>query len=462
VKTPPTAGEREATGKAARSKAPRTSHGAWEPGTDRRDPVATLEGQDESRLEELVPIRHGRMLASAFSFYRGAAAVMAADLAATPRTGLDVQLCGDAHLSNFGVFLAPDRRLIFDINDFDETLPGPFEWDLKRLAASFAVAGRGLGFKAGQCNSVVGEAAAGYRQEIRRLAAMRDLDVWYSRLDVDAIEQFRSQVSKRRGSQFDKTVAKAESKNSLRALAKLTRKEGDSLRIASDPPLILPIEEIVDRSGAEIEAGLKALMDLYRKSLDPDVHHLAREYHYVHAARKVVGVGSVGTRAWIVLMLGRDNDDPLFLQVKEAQPSVLEPFAGASQYRNHGRRVVEGQRLMQAASDITLGWIRTTGIDGQQRDFYIRQLWDSKWSAEVETLDALGLELYAKACGWTLARAHARSGDEIEIAAYLGAGDSFDQAIARFSDAYADQNERDHAALLAAIKSGRLEAETGV
>ncbi|MDX6607520.1 MAG: hypothetical protein QOD14_2060, partial [Solirubrobacterales bacterium] len=426
------------------------------------DPVATLEGQDESRLQELVPIRHGRMLASAFSFYRGAAAVMAADLAATPRTGLEVQLCGDAHLSNFGVFLAPDRRLVFDINDFDETLPGPFEWDLKRLAASFAIGGRALGLKAAQSRAVVGDAAAGYRQEIRRLAAMRDLDVWYSRLDVDAIEQFRSQVSKRRGNQFDKTVAKAESKNSLRALAKLTRKEGDSLRIASDPPLILPIEEIVDRSGAEIEAGLKALMDLYRRSLDPDIHHLAREYHYVHAARKVVGVGSVGTDAWIVLLIGRDAADPLFLQVKQAERSVLEPYSHPSRFKNQGRRVVEGQRLTQAASDEFLGWLSFEGVDGRQRDFYVRQLWDGKGSVDFERMDVESMRIYAKLCGWTLARAHARSGDRIAIATYLGRGEVFDRAICEFADAYAEQNQRDYDEFAAAVKSGRLVAQLNV
>jgi uncharacterized protein (DUF2252 family) len=462
VSKPRTVSEREAAGKGARASAPRSSHGTWEPPGDRLDPVETLERQDETRLEELVPIRHGRMGASAFTFYRGAAGIMAGDLAVTPRSGLDVQLCGDAHLSNFGAFMAPDRRLVFDINDFDETLPGPFEWDVKRLAASFVVAGRSLGFKKGQCHSVVTDAVAAYREEIRNLAAMRDLDVWYSRLDVDAIEQFRSRVSSQVGKRFDKTIAKAESKDSLRALAKLTRKEGDSLRIASAPPLIVPVEEIVDRSGEEIEAGLKALLDQYRQTLDRSVHHLASEYHYVHAARKVVGVGSVGTNAWIVLLVGRDSADPLFLQVKQAERSVLEPYSRASRFQNQGRRVVEGQRLTKAASDEFLGWISFEGVDGKQRDFYVRQLWDGKGSAEIETMDPAIMRIYAKLCGWTLARAHARSGDRIAIAAYLGGGDAFDRAICDFGEAYADQNQRDYDEFSAAVASGRLAAESNV
>jgi uncharacterized protein (DUF2252 family) len=462
VSKPRTVSGRKAAGKEARARTPRSSHAAWEPAPDRPDPVETLERQDETRLEELVPIRHGRMGVSAFTFYRGAAGIMAGDLAVTPRSGLDVQLCGDAHLSNFGAFMAPDRRLIFDINDFDETHPGPFEWDMKRLAASFAVAGRALGLKGGQRRSVVGDAVAAYREEMRRLAAMRDLDVWYSRLDLDAVEQFRSQVSNQRRKTFQKGVVKAESKDSLRALAKLTRREGDSLRIASDPPLIVPVEEIVNQSGEEIEAGLKALLDQYRQTLDRSVHHLVSEYHYVHAARKVVGVGSVGTNAWIVLLVGRDSADPLFLQVKQAEQSVLEPYTRASRFKNQGRRVVEGQRLTQAASDEFLGWLSFEGVDGKQRDHYVRQLWDGKGSAEIEGMDLAALRVYAKLCGWALARAHARSGDRIAIAAYLGGGDVFDQAICEFAEAYADQNQRDYDEFSAAVKSGRLVAQSNV
>ena len=462
MSAPQTTSDREAVGKAARAGAPRSSHAAWEPGSDRPDPVETLENQDKSRLQELVPVRHGRMLASAFTFYRGAAGIMAADLAATPRTGLDVQLCGDAHLSNFGAFMAPDRRLVFDINDFDETLPGPFEWDVKRLAASFAVAGLALGLKGGQRRSAVIDSAAAYREELRRLAAMRDIDVWYSRMDIEAVEQFRSQVSARTKKRFEKNLAKAESKDSLRALSKLTRAEGDTLRIVSDPPLIVPVEEIVDRSGEEIEAGLKALLDQYRETLDRSVHHLASEYHYVHAARKVVGVGSVGTNAWIVLLTGRDSADPLFLQVKQAERSVLEPYSHASRFKNQGRRVVEGQRLTQAASDEFLGWLSFEGVDGTERDFYVRQLWDGKGSAEIEMMDLATLRIYAKLCGWALARAHARSGDRIAIAAYLGGGDAFDRAIGGFAEAYADQNQRDYDEFSAAVDSGRLSAELNV
>jgi uncharacterized protein (DUF2252 family) len=400
------------------------------------------------------------MLASPFTFYRGAAAIMAADLAACPASGLEVQLCGDAHLSNFGVFLAPDRQLIFDINDFDETYPGPFEWDVKRLAASFAAAGRSLGLKANRRRAAIAAAAAGYRNEIRQLARMRDLDVWYARVDVNTLEQVLEAISSRRGKAFSKEASKAEHKGSLRAVAKLTRRDGDGLRIVSHPPLIVPADEML-RDGddpTEIEARVRALIQAYRETLNPDVRHLADRYHYVQLAHKVVGVGSVGTRCWIVLMRGRDWDDPLFLQVKEAGASVLAPFTGRTRYRHQGRRVVEGQRLMQAASDILLGWISAEGVlDGKHRDFYVRQLWDGKGSAEIETMDSEGLRLYATLCGETLARAHARSGDRIAIARYLGGGDSFDRAISDFARSYADQNERDYEAFSAAADSGRFE-----
>jgi uncharacterized protein (DUF2252 family) len=451
--------ERESAGKVARRRAPRSIQGRWEPGPDRPDPVEILEEQDRTRVPELIAIRHGRMLVSPFTFYRGAAGIMAADLGVTPRSGLDVQLCGDAHLSNFGVFAAPDRRLIFDINDFDETFPGPFEWDVKRLAASFAVAGRDRGFKKRDRQEVVATAARAYREAMRRLAAERSVDVWYERVDLEVIEQYRSQVNRKVARNFDKAKAKAESKNSLRALTKLTREDNGELRIISDPPLIVPIEELVPKGKLKaVKTGMAELVDQYRGTLSPDIRNLADRYRFVHVAHKVVGVGSVGTRCWIVLMLGRDSNDPLFLQVKEAGPSVLAPFASGGRYKHQGRRVVEGQRLMQAASDILLGWLTAEeGIDGQRRDFYVRQLWDGKGSAQIEEMTLYSMGLYAELCGGTLARAHARSGDSIAIASYLGGNEKFDQAMAGFAEAYAEQNERDYEAFSAAAKAGKVE-----
>jgi uncharacterized protein (DUF2252 family) len=455
-----TPSEREAAGKAARKSVRRSSHATWEPGPKRPDPVEILERQDATRVPELVPIRHGRMLVSAFTFYRGAAAIMAADLAETPRSGLEVQLCGDAHLSNFGAFAAPDRSLIFDINDFDETHPGPFEWDVKRLAASFEVGGRELGFKPRERRSAVASSVREYREEMRRLASKRSIDVWYERMDVSDIERFRSQVSRSARQRMDKNVDKAEHKDSLRAFAKLTERDGDKLRIVSDPPLIVPVEELAEAgeigSQDQIEDRLKGLIEEYRRTLHPDVRHLSDAYRYVHMARKVVGVGSVGTRAWIVLLLGRDADDPLFLQVKEAEASVLAPFTGEGAPKQHGQRVVEGQRLMQAASDIMLGWLTVEDVDGITRHYYVRQLWDGKGSAEIETMDPKVMEIYGRLCGWTLARAHARSGDRIAIASYLGGGDTFDRAICDFAASYADQNQSDFEAIKAAVESGRL------
>ena len=457
-----TPSERQAAGKAARRKTPRSSHAAWEPQSDRPDPVKTLERQDETRVQDLVPIRHGRMLVSAFTFYRGAAAIMSADLAETPSSGLRVQLCGDAHLSNFGAFAAPDRRLIFDINDFDETHPGPFEWDLKRLAASFSVAGRDLGFKGRETRSAVTTAAREYREQMRRLASMGTLDVWYERLDVKALQQYRSQVGRSQAKNIDKNVAKAEAKNRLRAFNKLTREENGEIRIVSDPPLIVPIDEMSEVDPAIVEQRLRAVLAAYTDTLSHHVRQLVDGYRFADAAHKVVGVGSVGTRAWILLLLGRDSQDPLFLQAKEAQDSVLEPFGGASEFEQQGRRVVEGQRLMQAASDIFLGWVTSDGPDGKSRDFYVRQLWDGKGSAEVEKMTPKVMALYAKLCGWTLARAHARSGDRIAIAAYLGKGDSFDRAICEFSEAYAEQNDRDYKRFASAVEDGLLEAKTDI
>jgi uncharacterized protein (DUF2252 family) len=399
------------------------------------------------------------MAVSPFTFYRGAAAVMAADLAGTPVSGLEVQMCGDAHLSNFGVFAAPDRRLIFDLNDFDETLPGPWEWDVKRLAASFEIAARDNGFRRKDRRSVVETVGRTYRESIREFAKMRNLEIWYARLDAEvALESLRSERGKS-VRKVEKAAAKARSKDSLRALDRLTERIDGELRIASRPPLLVPIEELAGEfPDFDPEEAVQTVLREYTGSIKGDRRHLLSEYRYRHLAHKVVGVGSVGTRAWVVLLTGRDDSDPLFLQAKEAQASVFEPHAGSSRFRNHGRRVVEGQWLMQAASDSFLGWCAGVEADGQPRDYYVRQLWDQKGSGDIESMRPRALGIYAQACGWTLARAHARSGDPVAIGAYLGSGTAFDDAIADFSDAYADQNERDHATLLEAIESGRLEA----
>lgn len=457
-----TPAERAARGKAARADVPRSSHAGWEPAPRRRDPVDVLEDQAQTRVPELVPIRYGRMLVSPLTFYRGAAALMAADLAGSPRTGLHAQLCGDAHLSNFGAFAAPDRRLVFGLNDFDESLPGPFEWDVKRLAASFAVAGRDRGFDAKQREAVNLAVGRSYRKAMRDFAPMRALDLWYARLNVeDVAEQWATQATAKQRKRFDRNVAKARAKDSMRAFDRLTHLVDRHPRIISDPPLIVPIEELVSPDDcAVLEDALRKVIRSYRRTLTGDRRHLLERFRYAHAARKVVGVGSVGTRAWIVLMLGNDGGDPLFLQFKEAEASVLEPYLGTSEHANHGQRVVEGQRLMQAASDIMLGWLRTSGIDGVQRDFYIRQLWDGKGSAIVEAMNPAALAAYGRICGWTLAHAHARSGDAAAIAGYLGSGNSFDRAMASFAETYADQNDADYAALRHAIDVGRIAVET--
>jgi uncharacterized protein (DUF2252 family) len=457
-----TVAERVARGKAERSDVPRSAHATWEPSASRRDPVELLEEQAATRVPELVPIRYGRMLVSPFTFYRGAAYLMASDLAAGPRTGLHAQLCGDAHLSNFGGYAAPDRQLVFDINDFDETLPGPFEWDVKRLVASFAVAGRNRGFDAGEREVVNRAVVRAYRDTIASYAAMRTFDVWYSRIDIEELTRMAQGLSASAIKRFEKNVAKARSKDSLSAFSKLTRIVDGEPRFVSDPPLIVPVQELVGSTYSELFENVRTVLRSYRRTLDGDRRHLLERFRFVDLARKVVGVGSVGTRAWIALFVGRDNDDPLILQVKEAQASVLEPFLGKSKFANHGQRVVEGQRLMQAASDLMLGWIRTDGYDGVKRDFYIRQLWDGKASALVDVMSVRTMTFYAKLCGQTMARAHARSGDAVAIAAYLGSSNAFDRAIAAFAEAYADQNDRDYEALRAAAESGRIAVQLGL
>jgi len=461
-----TTAERAARGKAARAAVPRTSHAVFEPAPDRPDPVALLEEQAVTRVPELVPIRWGRMLVSPFTYYRGAALPMASDLVTTPVSGLPVQACGDAHLSNFGIFGSAERRLVFDVNDFDETLPGPWEWDVKRLAASLEVAGRDNGFPTKQRRDIVLAAAASYRLAMRGFASMTNLEVWYARTDVEQLRaDLDSQLTERQRKRLDEGIAKARTRDSMRAVAKLTRVVDGRPRIISDPPLLVPVAELLpseaDRNA--FIAQLSSLISHYRRTLETDRRYLLEQFEPCDMARKVVGVGSVGTRCWIVLFLGRDTGDPLFLQVKEAEKSVLSRFVGASKYANQGQRVVAGQRLMQAASDIFLGWQRTSaGLDGVTRDFYVRQLRDWKFSLDVTTMVPPGMRAYGEVCGWTLARAHARSGDRIAIAAYLGTSDVFDRAIADFASVYADQNERDHQALADAAKQGRITAEYGL
>ena len=461
-----TTAERVTRGKTARAEVPRESHAVFDPPSHRPDPIALLEEQAKTRVPDLVPIRWGRMLVSPFSFYRGAALPMASDLASTPVTGLPVQACGDAHLSNFGLFGSAERRLVFDVNDFDETLPGLWEWDVKRLAASLEVAARGNDFSGKQRHEIVMAAVGRYRQAMRTFAGMTNLDVWYAHMDMDQLRaQFDSQLRARQRKALDKGLAKARTRDSMQEVAKLTRMVDGRPRIISDPPLLVPIDELVttEADPATIEKFLIAGIAKYRRTLETDRRYLLEQYQFVDMARKVVGVGSVGTRCWIVLMLGRDDADPLFLQVKEAEPSVLSRFVGASKYANQGQRVVAGQRLMQASSDIFLGWQHTdAGVDDQPRDFYVRQLRDWKFSIEIETLLPAGLRMYGEACGWTLARAHARSGDRVAIGAYLGGSDVFDRAITQFAAAYADQNERDYEALVRAVASGRLTAERGL
>ncbi len=444
---------------------PRSRHGVYDPPSDRSDPVGILEDQAESRTARLVPIRYGRMLASPFAFYRGAAAIMAADLAGTPRSGFDVQCCGDAHLANFGVFGSPERRLVFDINDFDETLPGPWEWDVKRLAASMLIAARDSGFARRDQERIVLGTAAEYRAQVTRFAASTNLAVWYARVDVDSLDPgLSADADPKTRKQVGKLVTKARKRDSLDALSKLTHTVDGEIRIVSRPPLLVPVSDLVEDEREATLANLQGILQVYRRSLQANRRVLLESYELADLAHKVVGVGSVGTQAWVVLLLGRDHQDPLFLQVKEAQASVLEDYLRKSAHRNAGHRVVAGQRLMQATSDIFLGWlnVKEERGDGQARDFYVRQLRDWKGSVDIAAMTPEGLAGYGRLCGATLARAHARSGDRIAIAAYLGSGRAFDQAILAFSDAYADQNERDYAALAAAVASRRVAATTGL
>ena len=460
-----TTAERSAQGKAARARHPRGAHAELPPAAERPDPIALLESQAATRVPELVPIRYGRMLVSPFTFYRGAALVMAADLASTPDSGLRVQLCGDAHLANFGAFGSPERQLVFDINDFDETLPGPFEWDVKRLAASLEVAGRDRGFSDAEREQIVLTGVGTYRTAMAGFAGQTNLQVFYAQFDVEEmIARVRASVPRKAVKRAEKNVAKARTKDSMQALDRLTREVDGEPRIIADPPLIVPVWDLVGDADADaMVEWVRSRLREYRRTLEIDRRRLLERYRFVDMARKVVGVGSVGTRAWILLMLGRDERDPLFLQIKEAQPSVLEAYAGRSDYRNAGHRVVSGQRLMQAVGDVFLGWLHVDeGLDGGSHDFYVRQLRDWKGSADIEGMVPEGMVIYAQMCGWTLARAHARSGDAVAISAYLGKGDAFDRAISAFASAYADQNERDHAALAAAVADGRLTAQEGL
>jgi len=481
----PSLDERQAKGRQASDRTPPSSHSGWHPAADRPDPVALLEEQNLTREQDLVPVRHGRMMVSPFTFYRGGARIMAADLKDTPVAGLDAQLCGDAHLSNFGLFASPERRLLFDLNDFDETLPGPFEYDVKRMAASFTIAARNNGFSKADARAATQASVTAYREAMAAFAQLPTMDVWYAHLDEDELMgAIRSTVAETmkeaKGAQkgkkgkeqeklaklaekrAEKTAAKAHTRDSLQALSKLGELAGGRYQIVSQPPVIIPARDLAATYGLSPDEVLPVIHDqfrAYRATLQPDRRHLLEQFEIVDAARKVVGVGSVGTRAFIVLLQGRDAQDPLFLQIKEATASVLEAYLPKSRYQHHGARVVHGQRMMQAASDIYLGW--TKGLD-VNRHFYWRQLRDMKGSILVEAMTPVGLTFYARTCGWTLARAHARSGDPVAIATYLGASDAFDKSITDFSQRYADQNEQDYEAFVKAVQSGRLQAVEGV
>jgi uncharacterized protein (DUF2252 family) len=461
------ADERRAQGKQARVRAAPDSHTGWTPVADRPDPVGLLVAQDADREPDLVPVRHGRMMVSPFTFYRGAAKIMAEDLADTPTAGLNVQLCGDAHLSNFGAFASPERTLLFDLNDFDETLPGPFEYDVKRLAASVTIAARNNGYSKADIRSATTASVAAYRESMAEFASMDVMQRWYARmsehdlLDIVRASTARTKKHKSMMTSAKKQLNKAHTRDHLQALSKLAEVVDGGYRIISRPPIVIPARDLTDVFGSTeaIMQLVDSQLSAYRTTLQPDRQRLLGAFQFVDAARKVVGVGSVGTLAFIVLLQGRDNHEPLFLQVKQATASVLEDHLPRSRYRNHGRRVVEGQRFMQAASDIFLGW--TEGAD-MSRNYYWRQLRDMKGSADVEAMRPGGLTAYARACGWTLARAHARSGDPTAIAGYLGKTDQFDRSILDFSHRYADRNEQDYERFVAAVRSGAVEAHEGV
>ena len=456
--------ESEERGRAARQIAPRSAHGDWAPAADRPDPIRVLQAQAATRVQELVPIRYGRMLVSPFTFYRGAAAVMAADLAATPDSGIVVQACGDAHISNFGGFAAQDRRLIFGPNDFDETLPGPWEWDVKRMAASVEIAGRDIGLPAERRRRLVTDCVKEYREAMAGFAHESHLEVWYERINAsELVDRFGGRLGKKGGILFAKPFAKARRKTSVRAVKKLTEVVDGVPKFRHVPPLLVPLRELLNPADVlDQEEFVRELLGEYEAGLGEDRRYLFNSYRFVDMARKVVGVGSVGTRAWVFLLVGRGGKDPLVLQAKEAQPSVLEPYIGASEFHNHGERVVRGQRMAQAAIDLFLSWQRSAGLDGKEHDFYVRQLWDWKASVDLSTMSYWGLHAYTRACGWSLARAHARSGDRLAIAGYLGGGSKFDRAIAEFSAAYSDQNELDHQRLSDAIAQGDILAHSGV
>jgi uncharacterized protein (DUF2252 family) len=452
--------ERDEQGRACRAALPRSELADFVAGPERPDPITLLMKQASSRIPELVPIRYRRMLASPFAFYRGAALIMASDLATGPQTGLSAQLCGDAHLSNFGLFASPERSLVFDVNDFDETLPGPWEWDVKRLVASLAVAARDNGFAPNERERVVRTCAAAYRDRMRTLATMAELDVWYANTAID--DALEASVDPKYARAIRRSAEEARARDNLQAVSKLTRMVEGRLRLVSDPPLVVTIDDLVGEADARrYEHNMGALIAEYQRSMSVGPRTLAGRFRYVEGARKVVGVGSVGTRAWVVLLAGRDEGDPLLMQVKEARPSVLEAYLGPSEYINAGERVVVGQRLMQASGDFLLGWLHAVGPDDHEGDYYVRQLRDWKGSATVESMSPQLLADYGRSCGQVLARAHARTGDRIAIAGYLGSGDTADIAFTRFAEAYADQNERDHAALRAAVADGRVVAEPG-
>ncbi|MDH6237539.1 DUF2252 domain-containing protein [Cryobacterium sp. CG_9.6] len=467
--------ERTANGQRARESAPRSSHTGWSPAVDRPDPVTLLEEQNLTRDADLVPVRHGRMLVSPFTFYRGAAKIMAADLKDTPRAGLTVQLCGDAHLSNFGLFASPERTLLFDLNDFDKTLPGPFEYDVKRLATSFTIAARNNRFTTSEARDVTTASVRAYREAMTTFAAMSTMDVWYAHLTEDAImstlknlagSKDTDKVERKAARTAEKNaqalVSKARTRDSLQALSKLGELVDGEYRIRSQPPIVIPARDLIgafNLSAEELQESIRGQWRAYLATLQHDRRVLLERFRVVDVARKVVGVGSVGARAFIVLLEGRDQQDPLFLQVKEARASVLEDHLPKSRYDQPGERVVQGQRMMQAASDIFLGW-----APGQQenRFMYWRQLRDMKGSVVVENMKPPGMMMYAGVCGWTLARAHARSGDPVALAAYLGTGDTFDESVTDFCSRYADQNETDYENFAAAVRSGRLQATLGV